>query len=241
MAIFNYSFRVDLTDVSEDNKMTNPAILKYFQEAGALHSDHIGLGNNDIPTTHLSWILLNWKLQVLKRPIWNTNITVHTWCHHTEKFHTYRDFEMYDDKQNLVAIASSKWVLLNTETQKIAKIDPELIVKYQPEEKKAFSVFPEKLKEPEQYSIQKEFEVQRKDIDTNHHVNNISYLKFAYEIIPLQLLKKDFSQVEIMYKKATRYGEDYMVSFYQESETICWVTIKSPDLSVLHATIRLEI
>ena len=52
-----------------------------------------------------------------------------------KRTYTYRDFEMYDKENNLCVIGTSKWVLIDIETGKIAKITEEIYEKYQIEEK----------------------------------------------------------------------------------------------------------
>ena len=41
---------------------------------GGEHSNKVGYGALDIDKTGLSWILLDWKVQVIKRPIYSEEI-----------------------------------------------------------------------------------------------------------------------------------------------------------------------
>ena len=58
----NYKFETDFTiqlgDISDKNSLTNKAILRYMQEAGALHSDSVGHGLNNSSEDALAWLLL---------------------------------------------------------------------------------------------------------------------------------------------------------------------------------------
>ena len=130
MGIFTYNDKIDIPDVGENNTLTNIAILKLMQETAALHSDSVGYGLNDSPKTHLAWIILNWRLKVFSRPIWNTKLTIKTWAKPVGKLYFYRDLEIYDSNENLVAIASSKWILIDTETHSIQKAPLDMNEKY---------------------------------------------------------------------------------------------------------------
>lgn len=241
MSFMNYTFRLDLTDFDEYGNFTNSAMLKYLQEAGALHSASVNMGPNDISKTGFTWILINWKLQILSRPMWNSNIYVKTWCSKVEKIHTFRDFEVYDENNNIIAKASSKWVLFNIKENKIEKNLEPYIDLYKLEPFSVFDDFEQKLKEPESYDFKKDFSVLRRDIDSNHHVNNVSYLKFAYEVLPEDLVTAfDFNNIEIMYKSSTLSGENYSVLLKKESNDFFIVSIKSTDLKTLHAIIYLR-
>ncbi len=68
-------------------------------------------------------------------------IHIKTWGRDMAKAITYRDFEIYNNQKELCAIATSKWVLVNTETGRITRITDEIASKYQPENN---SVYEEK-------------------------------------------------------------------------------------------------
>jgi len=58
----NYKYETDFTiqlgDISDKNALTNKAILRYMQEAGATHSDSVGHGLNNESEDALAWLLL---------------------------------------------------------------------------------------------------------------------------------------------------------------------------------------
>ncbi len=240
MAIYEKDFRVDFDKIDENNQMSNHGFLDFFQEIGILHSDQAGYGLKDIPTTHVAWILLNWKLKVFTRPKWNDFIHIKTWSRSMDKFHAYRDFEMYDKDGNRIAIATSKWTLYNTQTGRITPIPQDIFGAYNSALASVFEEFEERLKEPEEYDFSKTYTVQRRDIDTNHHMNNLAYLNYGIETLPEKIYQKmNFSQVEIMYKRATLLGESFITLFKQISNQEIMAVVKSPDSKILHAIIRL--
>ena len=56
-----------------------------------------------------------------------------TWSKNAIRCYAYRDFKVYDEQGNVIILASSKWVLVDTIKGKIVRIDDELLKKYQPE------------------------------------------------------------------------------------------------------------
>ena len=76
----------------------------------------------------------------------------------------------------MIAIASSKWVLKNHASKTIVRISPKIVDDYDCVDKSVFNdVFDSKCPVPENFSSTFEYVVQRRDIDTNHHVNNLYY------------------------------------------------------------------
>lgn len=146
-------------------------------------------------------MLLYWKIKTFKRPCWNTELIVKTWPRAFEKVSSWRDFEMYDNEGNLLVIGSTQWALIDAKELKLAKITEEMANEYGIVER---AVFKEeiigKLKPDENAKKLGEYTARRRDIDTNHHVNNINYLEFAYDVFP-ENVDVDFNNLEIYYKK----------------------------------------
>lgn len=193
----------------------------------------------------MAWLLLNWKLKIISRPAWNSKIRVNTWAKHTDKLYSYRDFEIFDESNNLIAIATSKWIIANTKTHKLIKITDEMDKKYKYVDKCVFEEpFQAKIKEPEEYDSQIEYIVQRRDIDSNNHVNNLCYLDFAYQALPEEVYNEyynKFSLIEIMYKKESIIGDKLICLYKKISEDEYTVAIKSEDLKVLHTIVKFKI
>lgn len=240
--ILENEYTVKLSEIGKGNKATNKTILSYLEDIGGVHSNKAGYGVFEIEQTHLSWILLGWRLQVIRRPKYAENIKIKTWSKGVIKLYTYREFEVYDEQGNLIIKASSKWILLDTEKGKIVRIEPELIGKYEPEPDKAVFGIEEfdKIKEPEQYQYETEYTVRRADIDVNNHMHNLNYIELANEALPEEVYKGAlFNDVRITYKKEIKLGDTVRCKYaFKEDKHI--VVVKSKDEQILHAIIEMS-
>ena len=81
----------------------------------------------------MTWLLLEWKVQVIKRPGYGESIIAKTWSKESKKCYAFRDFEICDMKGNILIKAISKWVLMNVKDGKIQSISNEVIGSYEPE------------------------------------------------------------------------------------------------------------
>ena len=211
--IFKENFKIQLKDIGKGNFVKNKGILEILENIATHHSDMVGYGPNDIETTGITWILLDWKLQVLKRPKYGQILSVNTWGRtingEIKKVYTYRDFEIYDEGNNLCAIATSKWAIVNINTGRLMKIDDEVIKKYKIEDKNVFKYNElDKIKAPETFSNEITYKVSRRDIDLNGHMHNLYYLDLAYEVLPEEIYeKRPFDNVRIQYKKEVKIGD----------------------------------
>lgn len=242
LAKFEHEFEIGFRDLGKSNRLTNRSIIEYFEDSGGMHSNEAGFGLNHIEETNLTWVLLYWKIRVIKRPSHGETVKVQTWGRNAVKFYTFRDFKLFNAQGDLCCIGTSKWVLLNASTMGIEKLSPELINRYQMEETTVFGDEPEvnKLLEPTTYSSVYTYTVQRKDIDINNHMHNVSYLDLAYEALPEEVYSQiDLTNFEIMYKKEIKLG-DTVRCLYQKLDNSHYVTIKSEDESILHAIVKLS-
>lgn len=241
LAFLEHDFEVRFRDVGNSNVLTNMGLLGFLEDIGGIHSNLVGLGMNDIEKTRSSWVLLGWKVKIFDRPLYGSKVKVKTWASHTEKFHTYRDFEVFDEAGNRIAIATSKWVLVNIDTGKIARIEDKWINLYEPEDVHVFTPMElPRLKESASFLSSFSYTVKRADIDINNHMHNLFYLDLAYEALPEEIYRNiDFKNIDILYKKQIRYG-DTINCLYSMEDNIHTICIKSQDLKELHAIIQLR-
>lgn len=250
MAVIEKKYTISVKNVGGGNLLTNNGVLSLLEEIGCIHSDIAGYGINQMEKTHLSWVLLHWKVKVLKRPVYNETVTLKTWSRNSSKVITYRDFEIYDENNNLITIATSKWALVNTDNGGIVKITPEIIESYSPEDEK--NVFGEidipKLKEPVDLADIEDniepafsFTVLRRDIDMNHHMHNLYYLDYAIEALPKEVYENlNCNEFEIMYKNGAKLGNK-INCFYYKQDSSHLIVMKNAEDNRLHSIIKFEV
>lgn len=239
--IYTEKFKIQIKDIGKENKIKNRAILEILENVACYHSDLVGYGVNNIKDTKVTWILLDWKLKVIKRPTYGQVLTVNTWGKGMNKFFTYRDFEIYDDNNNLCAIATSKWVLIDAEKGKMTRLTEKIIDAYKPENKNVFKKEKmDKIEIPEEFTNTVKYQAIRKDIDINNHMHNLYYLDLAYEALPKEIYdRRPFENVKITYKKEIKLGEK-VICQYSEHKGKYVIVIKNEEETTIHAIVELQ-
>lgn len=241
--IFEQDFKMGVKDIGKNNLIKNRSILEMLENIGAYHSDKVGYGANDVPQTKVVWILLGWKLNVIKRLKYGQTIHVKTWGRDVAKATTYRDFELYDEQNNLWAIATSKWALVNSENGRLTRITEEMKNKFDMETKSIFEnreIKKIQLPSEQNYTNSIDYTVTRRDIDINGHMHNLYYLDIAYEALPEEVyLNRPYNNVQIQYKKEVKQGETVRCKYaLYEGKHV--VAIYSEDEKILHAVVELH-
>ena len=240
MSFYSDKFILKYSDIGNSNNFNIKSLISYLQEMACAHSTAVGYGLNDTERTNVAWLLLDWKVKMFSHPRFNEELTFKTWPRGFEKFYSHRDFEVFDSSNNLVAIASSKWVLINAKTKRIGKINDTILNAYGIEEKAVFDEpLDERPKVPDNLTLNFTYTIQRRDIDTNGHVNNIHYIDYALETLPEDIYNSnEFDNIEIHYKKEIKYG-DTINCYYSFENNKHIVVIKSEDDSIVHSIIKL--
>ena len=216
--IVEHKFYVGLREIGKDNLLSNKGILAALEDAGCKHSEMAGIGITNINITKKSWVIISWKVQVFSRPEFNTEITVQTWSRKIDKLYAYRDFKVIDNNGNLVAIGTSKWVLLDYDTGKIIKLTEDVSKDFTIEDNSVFE-------EEDEINLNFEYEIKNRMcykitknlIDLNHHLNNINYLDLATEILPESL--DSYNKFQILYKKQIMLNEEVYVYNCKSNES----------------------
>ena len=237
----------------------------YFEEEFKVNFTQVGFPFAELFEKNLTWVLLNWKLQIIKRPIDNEEVRVVTWGRFFNKLFVIRDFKVFNDKDELCAIASSKWCLVDVDSHKISRLPTnidELYGSFPDESVFGIEDLP-KLNLPNESERVKDtliYKIRRFDLDLNKHVHNLNYLDYAYEVLPEDVYfgESEFKNVEISYKKEVSLNEEIKIELYESdndkvkikertnvtferfTETpVYTVLIKSKDTDELHAIIKL--
>ena len=229
--VFNNKYVVGIEQVGVGNMITNKAILSIMEDIASLHSANVGFGLMDITRTQKGWILLDWQLKIIRRPLYNETLDVYTWSRKCERAWAFRDFEFKDESGELVAIATSRWILFDIQARRPLRITEDIASLYDSEpQRHAFDEEPEQVKCEEllgdrQSDVQAEasdnkfiYKVMRRDIDINQHMHNINYLDVAYEALSQNIYDSNvFNEVRIQYKKELQYN-DVVECYYIENE-----------------------
>ena len=225
--IYCNNYKIGFEDIDKNNEATNRALIEIMQDIACLHGADVGHGVLEVENSKKAWMLLDWKVKVIRRPKYNEEILTQTWSRKVQRIYAYRDFILKDKEGNLVAIGTSRWIFVDIERRRPTRLTEDIMNLYEPELDKM--VFDEEIEDIkyEDYMFKKDYTVLRRDIDINNHMHNLNYLDMAYDILPEEVYNdKVFDNVRIVYKKEILYCEK-VECFYTEEDGKYIVTAKT--------------
>lgn len=196
---------VGYSDVDKNNRCKLSKIIDMLQNVATMHAKQIGYGTQKMMELKMGWLLLIWKVKILKYPVADEYVEVKTWSKSLKGLHATRCFEIYDESGELLIAADSSWVLFDLERQRPLKISEEMINAYGEIPREVFDTPTKKIQDGlDETANVYEFKIEKRDIDTNNHTNNSKYVDFMMEVVPDD---KIITELEINYKKQTVYND----------------------------------
>nr|GMD18492.1 palmitoyl-acyl carrier protein thioesterase, chloroplastic-like [Ipomoea batatas] len=195
-------------EVGPDKTATIETILNLLQETALNHVWMSGLLSDGFGATHgmmknnLIWVVSRMQVQVDNYPIWGEVMEINTWVGASGKNGMRRDWLLTSKATGLVfARATSTWVMMNQKTRRLSKMPDEVRAEISP-------WFIEKQAIPEENPVKIDkldnnaTYPKRSDLDMNHHVNNVKYVRWMLETIPDQFLEAhQLSNIILEYRR----------------------------------------
>lgn len=213
--MYEWTTRIRYSEIDSTGKLTIPAMVNLFQDCVNFESEEIGMGMLWLNENGMSWIILNWQIEVERMPGMGERIVVATCPYYVKSTFGYRGFQISTPEGELLARADSMWMLIDWETKKPKKITPEMEKYYVSEEWVPMdSNLRGKILLGENKKKEKGFVIGREHLDTNNHVNNAQYIAFCLSYIPEG---RKISKMRIQYRKQAFLGDE-LIPYVSEDE-----------------------
>jgi medium-chain acyl-[acyl-carrier-protein] hydrolase len=210
--VITRDFIINYCEVDYYMRATPWSLLNYLQETAFSHADSAGDTPELLANEGLTWMLYKWHIAIDRYPRWKDNITVKTWISKFKSYMAFREFEVSDNEGKVLLKAGAIAILVDSQTSSPRKINHERMASYGINPSPASKHNYENFGFNRDAANEKSFLVRISDIDPNGHVNNTRYLDWFAETIPLDILQSYcLKELEIIYKRQIRYGQDITV------------------------------
>ena len=180
------------------------------QEMANRHADFLGFGYNDLQAKGIIWVLSRVRVVFNRIPKWNEDVSMETWHKGNDRLFGIRDFRMDTLSGESLAVATSSWLIIGSESRRIQRIDQYLGEDSPGVNKVDAIVTPAaKLVSPGQMTFVKKRRVEFSDIDINNHTNNAKYIEWAFDCIDQQVsFSMEVKEFTVNFNSESRIGEE---------------------------------
>lgn len=214
--IYSQEFTISAFDSDWHGNAKLTSICNYLQEMAATHVDKIGQGLQDLNKQNHAWVLSRLKIKIIRPAKWKETIRIETFPTGLKGIFGARDFRIFDTNNQIIALASSYWLMVDLNSHR--PLRPHEVVKEMPigNYAEVFDTDLEKLPSlTQEASFIEEIKIHYSDIDINRHVNNVKYLKWLIDALPIvSLTKKLISSIEINFLHELKLDEN--IQIFQE-------------------------
>lgn len=182
--IFEKLFRVEYEDVNSLLQLKPQRAIEFCQNMAIRHSDEAGYTSEYFVENKKGWVLTGWEAKFHSFPAQNQFFEIKTWTKPHKRLQSDRSYEACDMDGNKLFSVNSRWFLMDTEKRKPIRIPKGFLETYN------IADIPNAIPDGEYlqseldaytHESSREFKVTRRDIDSNNHTNNISYIDWAMD------------------------------------------------------------
>ena len=204
---FERKYFIHYYDIDLNKNASITSLMKFFEDIAILQSEHVGLGLKYYEEKKSGWLLYKWDIKINKMPVLLEEVLVITEPKSISKFYAFRSFEIKNEAGETLVTANTLWFYIDILSRRPAKIPDEMYTGYGVERKQGGELAIADPERSDEIDFEKEFNIRHSDIDTNEHVNNIKYVEWALEVVPVEILNNYLlKRIKIVYKKETNYG-----------------------------------
>lgn len=188
-----------------------PTLCGFMQEAAYHHAEHLDLGHSHLSAKNLGWVLARQRIEIHQLPKWGDTVKLRTWPSGRDRLFFYRDFEITGEAGSLVLQAATAWFMIDIEKRE--RISSNLHLNTDLPEVGG-KVFDTKLGRLEKGGCGggEPATVNYGDLDMNGHVNNIRYIEWVLNSLPLEFHRAhDLQSLEVNYLAEAVYGHSISI------------------------------
>jgi medium-chain acyl-[acyl-carrier-protein] hydrolase len=205
---FQSAFTIASYETDLQGNLSLFALFNRFQELAGLHAAFLQVGYDALRTMNLAWILSRISLQIESMPVWGDTVELSTWPKGIDRMFAMRDFQLADSSGKTLVSATSAWLLFDFEKSRPRRIEALTADLRFPSAPHALWETPDKIQMPENSEPIGERHVWLSDIDTNQHVNNAQYAKWASDCFAEEeFRKRRMAFIQINYLEGTTLGD----------------------------------
>ncbi|MDO9510592.1 MAG: thioesterase [Bacteroidales bacterium] len=209
---FEKQFELRYFEMNNFGEAAPTTILTLLEETAADHCYSINHSLYDLENQNIGWVLLSGILKMHRYPSYKEKIIIRTWLSSYSLVKGIRENIIYDEKRNIIGQAKGLWVFFDIMRRRPVGIFDSIKERWSYDIDESINYDITKKIKPIDSEIHiKAFNVNRYDVDTNQHVNNIRYLQWLIESIPDHIIDNYYlHSIDGRFIAEAQYGDEIL-------------------------------
>jgi len=216
---YSQKFVITIYDIDFCGNLKLNSILNYFQEVATRHAMILEIDYHNLIKVNEFWVLSRTCAEIDRYPELGDEITVVTYPISPRLVDCDRDYYVLDKNGNVLIRGVSKWLILDSDTHKIKRVNPKYFNGLNFLEQRAIHNPEWKVEQIEDMQEIYKNKVNLDDIDFNRHMNNAKYANVIFNAFsPEDVINKKIKAFSINYLNEMKYQKDYTVKKFYKND-----------------------
>src|SRR5471030_716968 len=210
---FTKKYEIHYYEVNANLRCKLSSIINFICDVGTQQSEYFGCGIDYCTKNNCAWVFYKYDVKMYRYPVFGEVISITTQPVGFKKFYGLRKYIIKDQSDNVIGEALALFFLIDIEKRRPMRIQKEQYDIYGVDGDVDYDISMDKIAIIDEEQYQKQFNVRYSDIDSNNHVNNVKYIEWAVESVPVDVINNYvIKRIKVVYEKETTYGDKISVS-----------------------------
>ena len=228
-------------EMDQLSRLSMVSAINYFQESAWRNAEALGLGFKELAAKDRFWVLSRLYVEMYRYPLWGDSIQLETWPKGMESLFAMRDFRIKSaDGKELLGAGATAWLIIDGTTHRLQRIE-QICVDMPCYPQNAVDYKLGKIALAETMTSQTRIIAGYTDVDVNRHVNNVCYLNWAVNYLPLENNQLTVRSAEINFLSEALLRSPIEIRYGKNDEQTWVCSLRNPETGKEYCRVRLVI
>ena len=204
--IYTKKIKNSFSNLGQAGELKVVSIMNLLQDIAVEYAMKLKISSQDLGRKKMFWVISRYQIEINNIAKLNEDLLISIWRTTHNNLYDLRWFRIETEDKKEIVNAVGAWVIINKKTGSPAHLDSfmtdEMLCKNKTDVKEFFY----NLKMIENTDHEHSFKIRMHDLDLNRHVNNATYVEWAIEALPEDILKAfTIKKVNIIFLKESFY------------------------------------
>ena len=210
---FTKKYEIHYYEVDSKLRGKLSSIINFICDIGTQQAEYFGGGIDYCTKNNCAWVFYKYDITMYRYPMFGETVSINTEIVGVKKFYALRKYSIFDEQDKLIGEALALFFLIDIEKRRPMRIQKEQYDMYGVDGDVNYDISMDKLERVNEEQYHKQFHIRYSDIDSNNHVNNVKYVEWAMEAVPVEVVNKYIlKRIKVTFEKETTYGEEISAS-----------------------------
>ena len=229
-------------EIDQQSRLSFVSAINYFQESAWRNAESLGVGFRHLALIDRFWVLSRLYVEMYRYPLWGDEIRIETWPKGMESLFALRDFRIKSaDGNELLGAGATAWLIIDGATHRLQRVENVLSGEMPCYPHNAVDRKLEKIPLSATMTPQTRITAGYSDIDVNAHVNNVSYLNWAVNYLPVESDSLTVRSAEINFLSEARLRSPVEILYGSDCNKTWTCSLQNPENGKEYCRVRLVI